>query len=84
METTLEILVFKFKLFLKDESIYSNVVKPDKYIPDFFRVVVANRLANTGPEWFKWLTHINTGNYKKIMKYFLFIDKVENINFRYL
>jgi hypothetical protein len=54
METTLEIL---------DESIYNNVVKPQNYIPDFFRVVVANRLANTAPEWVKWLSHINTGTY---------------------
>jgi len=36
METTLEIL---------NEDIYSNVVPVTKYIPDFFRVVIANRLA---------------------------------------
>jgi len=36
METTLEIL---------NEDVYSQVAPPEKYIPDFFRVVIANRLA---------------------------------------
>jgi hypothetical protein len=36
METTIEIL---------NENIYDHVAKDDKYIPDYMRVMINNRLA---------------------------------------
>lgn len=54
METTIEIL---------NENMYSYVAKEDKYIPDYMRVVISNRLARNAPEWTRWLKYVNTGTY---------------------
>lgn len=53
-ETTLEIL---------NENSYSLVAREDKYIPDYMRIVISNRMANSATEWVKWLKFVNTGTY---------------------
>jgi hypothetical protein len=53
-ETTLEIL---------NENSYSLVAKDDKYIPDYMRIIINNRLAHTAADWVKWLKFVNTGTY---------------------
>jgi hypothetical protein len=54
METTLEIL---------NENVYDKILKADEYIPDFFRLLTANRLAVSGKTWVNWLKYINSGTY---------------------
>lgn len=54
METTLEIL---------NEDVYDQVLPADEYIPDFFRLLIANRLATGAKNWVHWLGFINSGTY---------------------
>jgi len=54
LETTLEIL---------NENAYSLVAKDDRYIPDFMRIMINNRLAVDAEDWVKWLRYVNTGTY---------------------
>lgn len=54
METTLEIL---------NENVYNKILSADEYIPDFFRLLTANRLAVSGKTWVKWLNYVNSGTY---------------------
>lgn len=42
---------------------YNYVAKDNKYIPDYMRIIISNRLARNGPEWTKWLKYVNTGTY---------------------
>lgn len=53
-ETTLEIL---------NENSYSLVARDDKYVPDYMRIIINNRLAHTAADWVKWLKFVNTGTY---------------------
>lgn len=53
-ETTLEIL---------NENAYSLVAREDKYIPDYMRIIISNRMSNSASEWVKWLKFVNTGTY---------------------
>jgi len=33
------------------------------YVPDFMRVMLANRMATNGLSWVFWLSYYNTGTY---------------------
>lgn len=54
METTLEIM---------NERIYKNVLQSDKFIPDYMRIMLSNRLATSAPSWSNWLKFVNSGTY---------------------
>lgn len=54
METTLEIL---------NERIYKNVLTSDKFIPDYMRIMLSNRLATSATSWANWLKFVNSGTY---------------------
>jgi hypothetical protein len=54
METTLEIL---------NERIYKNVLRSDKFIPDYMRIILSNRLATSTSSWVNWLKFVNSGTY---------------------
>jgi len=57
METTLEIL---------DERVQSKILTADEYVPDFFRLLAANRLATSGKNWIHWLGYVNSGTYNSM------------------
>jgi hypothetical protein len=54
METTIDIL---------NDQVYTKVMKADKYLPDYMRINIANRMANAADNWVSWFGHINTGTY---------------------
>lgn len=53
-ETTLEVL---------QETIYKSILDIKHYIPDFMRVLQANRMATSAVSWVFWLSYYNTGTY---------------------
>lgn len=53
-ETTLEVM---------QEGLYRNIVEAKHYVPDFMRVLGANRMARDTLGWVFWLSYYNTGTY---------------------
>lgn len=53
-ETTLEVL---------QEMIYKDILSTKDYVPDFMRVMQANRMAISGISWVFWISYYNTGTY---------------------
>ena len=53
-ETTLEVM---------NPNIYNYLVDYDHYVPDFMRILLANRLGYDGKTWAFWMEFINTGTY---------------------
>jgi len=54
METTLELI---------DENAFLDVLPASEYIPDHYRVNIANRLAFHAEDWIDWLAFVNSGTY---------------------
>jgi len=53
-ETTLEVM---------QENLYRYILDIKHYVPDFMRVMLANRMATNGLSWVFWLSYYNTGTY---------------------
>jgi len=53
-ETTLEVM---------QETLYKNILESRHYVPDFMRVLGANRMARDSLSWVFWLSYYNTGTY---------------------
>lgn len=53
-ETTLEVL---------NDQLYNYLISYEKYLPDFMRIVLSNRLAYDGKSWTFWMEYYNTGTY---------------------
>jgi hypothetical protein len=45
------------------ESLYKDILEVKQYVPDFMRVLQANRMAQSGLSWVFWLSYYNTGTY---------------------
>lgn len=53
-ETTLEVM---------QEGLYKSILEAKHYVPDFMRVLIANRMARGALDWVFWLSYYNTGTY---------------------
>lgn len=45
------------------EGLYKSILEAKHYVPDFMRVLIANRMARGALDWVFWLSYYNTGTY---------------------
>ena len=48
---------------LKNRQAYNKMLPPSDYIPDYMRILAANRNSNSTKHWVDWIQKINTGTY---------------------
>lgn len=61
--TNNNLLITETSLSKIDLNKYSNIKKPEDYIPNFLRVMSATKFSKNGKEWCRSLSSYNSGSY---------------------